>query len=87
MRSFPERIRCTQDAKFAEAMRALSQGKASEVQQKLAFTWIVEVACRVSETTFVAGDPYASAFLEGRRSVAVDTVDLMKSLTAKESKT
>ena len=86
MRSFAERIKCTQDPKFAEAMRAFSRGQASEHQQKLAFTWLIEVACRVTETSHVLGDSHASAFLEGRRSIAVDVVALMKSKQAKEAK-
>jgi len=77
-KSFADRIACSQDEKFIYAMRALYAGTANEGQQALILGWIINVACRVDETTFWPADAQATAFLEGRRSIAVDMVALMK---------
>ena len=68
-------------------MRAFSQGTATEAQQKLAFSWIVNVSCRVDEPTFWPGDAAASAFLEGKRTVAIDMITLIKAKTSEEKVT
>lgn len=85
MISFVERVTCTRGERYARAMRALQQGVASESQQLIALGWIINVACRVEETTFVPGDSHASAFLEGRRSIAQEIVALIKSKPIKEA--
>lgn len=85
--TFAERIACSQDEKFIRAWRALQQGKATEIQQKAAWHWLMQKACRVSETTFWPGDPTATAFLEGRRSIGVDAVALIEAPIKEEKKT
>lgn len=48
------------------ALKALAAGKASEHQQGLAWAFILRAACGVQAQSFRA-DPYATAFMEGRR--------------------
>lgn len=55
----------------AEAVRAFSGGSASGDQQRRAWRWILQRACRMGSHCFVPGDPHGTAFLEGRRSVGV----------------
>lgn len=54
---------------IVSALQALHHGRADEHQQKRALDWILQRACRVFSTTFVAGDPHASAFMQGRAQV------------------
>lgn len=84
MQSLAERLSCSHENKFIYAMRALMKGEATEMQQKLAFAWIINVACRVDETTHWPGDAHTTAFLEGRRSIAADMVKLIKAKPRKE---
>ncbi len=58
------------------ALKALSRGDASAEQQRRALNWIISRASMGYEDTFVP-DPYESAFNQGRRSVALQTVKLI----------
>lgn len=49
------------------ALKALSAGTASDHQQRLAWEFIIRGACAIQAQSFRAGDPYAMAFMEGRR--------------------
>lgn len=84
-KDFADRIAWAADEKYVRAMRALAEGKASDFQQKLCWSWLLLIACRVDETTFWPADPSATAFLEGRRSVGVDTVALTKTKLKEDS--
>ena len=63
---------------MAEAMRALEKGNASEEQQKLALNWIIMAAAGTYDQSFVVGDPHLTTFREGRRSVGLQVVKLLK---------
>lgn len=60
------------DADVADiaAVRAFSQGRADEHQQRRAFDWIVKGLCGIQQSTFQS-DAHASAFAEGRRYVGL----------------
>lgn len=79
-----QRLKCSHADKFIHSMRALSKGIATDTQQQIAFAWIINVACRVDETTHWPGDSHTTAFLEGRRSVAAEMVRLIKAKPGKE---
>lgn len=85
--SLEQRLKCSHADKFIYAMRAMAQGTASEGQQKLAFAWVINVACRVDESTHWPGDSHTTAYLEGRRSIAADIVRLIKAKPGKEKDT
>ena len=56
----------------AMALKALSQGKASEGQQKLSLDYILFDLARLREPSFEAGEkPLQSAHNEGRRFVGL----------------
>lgn len=56
----------------AMALKALSQGKANEGQQKAALEWILFEACRIREPSYVEGEkPLANAYNEGRRAAGL----------------
>jgi len=57
--------------KEARALQALSKGKASEQEQLLAFHWLLLKACRSGDEVMVPGQPDATAYLAGRRSVCL----------------
>ena len=82
--SFAERVAAHIDDMHIHAARDLIAGKATEHQQKLLTAWLLNSVCRVKETTFWPGDPGASAYLEGRRSVAADLVALAETKTEHE---
>lgn len=56
------------------AIKALAEGKASAVQQKLALDWIISELCRTYDVSFRpddAGGDRDTAFAEGRRFVGL----------------
>lgn len=54
----------------ASALAALNHGRANEHQQRAAYDWILEHACKVFSTTFDP-DPITSAMLQGRRQAGL----------------
>lgn len=62
------------DSRVVTGVKALAEGKASEVQQKEVLTWIVRELGQWQASEFIAGGDEgrrASDFLSGRRWVAV----------------
>lgn len=59
-------------------MLALSQGQASEHQQKEVFDWLLKEAAGIGAQSFRANDPTATAFAEGRRFVAIQMMMLLQ---------
>ncbi len=53
------------------AVRACINGEATGEQQMLAMNWIMREASRVTDLSYVPGDPYAAAFNEGRRYAGI----------------
>lgn len=62
----------------AAAIQALARGDAEASQQKRALTVIVEKLAGTYEHTFVPGAHDQSTYLEGRRSVGLQIVKLLK---------
>lgn len=62
----------------ASCIQALARGDADERQQKHALTVIVEKLAGTYEHTFVPREADTSAYLEGRRSVGLQIVKLIK---------
>lgn len=62
----------------AAALQALARGDATADQQLRALKWIVERAAGAYEHTFVPGAADQSTYLEGRRSVGLQVVKLLK---------
>lgn len=62
----------------AAAIQALARGDAEESQQKRALTVIVEKLAGTYEHTFVPGAQDQTTYLEGRRSVGLQIVKLLK---------
>jgi hypothetical protein len=62
----------------ASALQALQRGEADADQQRRALDWILRAAAGTYEWTFVAGQPDVSQHLEGRRSVGLQIVKLLK---------
>ena len=84
MPSLETRLKCSHADRFIYAMRAVAKGEATDTQQRIAFAWIINVACRVDEPTHWPGDSHTTAYLEGRRSIAADMVRLIKARPGKE---
>jgi hypothetical protein len=62
----------------AAALQALGRGDADANQQRHALKVIVEKLSGAYEYTFVPREPDTSAYLEGRRSVGLQIVKLLK---------
>lgn len=62
----------------AAAMQALARGDATPDQQLRALKWVIEAAAGTYEHTFVPGAHDQSTYLEGRRSVGLQVVKLLK---------
>lgn len=62
----------------AAAIQALARGDAEASQQKRALTVIVEKLAGTYEHTFVPGAQDQTTYLEGRRSVGLQIVKLLK---------
>ncbi len=60
------------------AVQALAEGRADELQQKLVLKYILVDICKEEDCTYVSGSDCDSAYLQGRRSVAVLLKDNMK---------
>lgn len=59
------------------AIRALEKGVATEAQQRRALIWIVAKAAGIQDLSFRPGDPYTTAFNEGRRYVGTQINKLL----------
>jgi len=66
------------DLPDASALQALGRGDATPEQQKRALTVIVEKLAGTYEHTFVPGGQDQTIYLEGRRSVGLQIVKLLK---------
>jgi uncharacterized membrane protein len=66
------------DTADAAALQALAAGEALPEQQKRALRWIVETAGMAYEETFVPGESDIGHYLQGRRSVGLQIVKLLK---------
>lgn len=60
------------------AVRALQRGEATPDQQIRALEWMI-LAFGTHDTSFRPGDPYLTAFAEGRRSAGTTLVWMLKS--------
>jgi len=65
----------------ARALHALVKGEATPQQQKIAWNFIVLGACGAGRDTFVSGHADVSAYLAGRRSVAVQLSAILERRT------
>ncbi len=61
------------------AIKGLAAGTANEDQQNRSLMWIIEHACQAEYTSYTKGDPYETAFNEGRRFVGLEIKKLMQS--------
>jgi hypothetical protein len=62
----------------ASALQAIARGDANATQQKRALSVIVEKLAGTYEHTFVPGAQDQTIYLEGRRSVGLQIVKLLK---------
>lgn len=62
----------------AAALQALARGSASSDQQKRALDWIVLKACATYDLSYRPDSERDTAFAEGRRSVGLQIVKLVK---------
>jgi hypothetical protein len=65
------------------AIKALSEGVATEGQQKRALAWILNTACGIRDNTYFADSERDSVFASGRRFVGLEIVALMNMPTSK----
>jgi len=66
------------EPKDAHALQAVARGEADAAQQKHALQVIVEKLAGTYEYTFVPRETDTSTYLEGRRSVGLQVVKLLK---------
>lgn len=71
------------DKNILMAIRAMVSGKATEGQQKLGMDWIINHASRLYDMSYRSGDPYATAFAEGRRFPGSQIVKMLRDETLK----
>lgn len=75
-------------AKFSEeaaaAIRAVAKGNASPGQQRDALLWIMDEACGTWGDGFVPGQPDVTAYMNGRRSVALQITAVLRSRPSKK---
>ncbi len=60
-----------------QALRAVWEGQASERQQRMALEYMIR-AFGTHDTSFRPGDPYSTAFAEGRRHAGTTLVWMLK---------
>ena len=65
-----------------QALRAVWEGVASEHQQRMAMEYMVR-AFGTYDTSFRPGDPYLTAFAEGRRHAGTTLVWMLKAAPAR----
>lgn len=61
----------------ASALQALVKGTATPDQQRRAIDWVIKTAAGTYNTSFMPGQPDATAFAEGRRFVGTEIVKLL----------
>lgn len=66
---------------IAAGMKALHRGDATPHQQREVFDWLLKQAAGIGSQSFRAGDPYATAFADGRRFVGVQMMALLEFTT------
>lgn len=66
------------DLPDASALQALQRGDATPEQQARALKWVVESAAGTYEHMFVPGAQDQTTYLEGRRSVGLQIVKLLR---------
>ncbi len=62
-------------AQIQAGLKAMSNGTASEGQQRAVFDWLVKDAAGIGTQSF-RKDPHETAFAEGRRFVAIQILHL-----------
>lgn len=62
----------------AAGLKAMGTGTASEHQQRKVLDWLLRGAAGIGSQSFRGGDPYATAFAEGRRHVGIQIMLLME---------
>ena len=65
-----------------QALRAVWEGIATERQQRMAMEYMIR-AFGTHDTSFRAGDPYLTAFAEGRRHAGTTLVWMLKAAPTK----
>jgi hypothetical protein len=58
------------EPRHVSAFQALQRGDASDHQQRIALEWL-HVACGTYDLSYRPGDPVATAFAEGKRSIGL----------------
>lgn len=66
----------TYDELIRGGLRAMQEGTASAHQQGAVLSWILKDASGVGNPSY-RPDPYATAFAEGRRFVAIQIIDIL----------
>jgi hypothetical protein len=61
-----------------DCLQALDQGLANETQQKALLDWLIHDGCKTYDLSYRPERPYDSAFMEGKRSVGLEIVALLK---------
>lgn len=74
------------DPADAAAVQAVANGIADEVQQKRAMSWVVNNLCRTYDSTFFPESERNSVFADGKRSVGLQLVKLIKINVSKITK-
>lgn len=69
---------------IASAIKAVAKGNASPGQQKTALLWIMEDACGAFSDSFAPGKPDVTAYMDGRRSVALQITAVLRSRPSKK---
>jgi len=65
-------------AHIMDAFKALEAGNANEFQQKAALDWLLREVCHTYDLSYRPGDSLATMFAEGRRSVGLEIVTMLK---------
>jgi hypothetical protein len=68
---------CPVTKDIAYALRAVSEGNASEFQQVQAMRWIIETAAMTYDLTYMPDSARDSDFAQGRRFVGLQIVKLL----------
>lgn len=74
------------DESVIAAFRALYRGEASAAQQRAVLDYIVEILAAKDDLSY-RGDPYHTAFHEGRRFVGLQIVKMLKMVPAHRKQT
>lgn len=62
----------------AAGMKAMARGTAEPHQQIEVFNWLLKQAAGIGTQSYRPGDPYATAFMDGRRFVGIQMMMLIE---------